>query len=310
MGAASLSRAKSRDHEQEAAALGGVGDGEYLRGRMISAHDAFSHCVEVCRRHGLGRIEVANLPMRAITAWFAGEAREALDAAFASVAAAEKVGHRRALMIAHHAAFHCLHDLAEWDRAWEHVGPALQHARELKARRFEGEALAYRAELHRVAGRHAEALDDIEAALAISRETGFAYMQPFYLGVLARTTADEAAFEAALAEGDALLAAGAVSHNHFLFRRDAIDACIDRGLWDAAATHATGLEDYARREPSPFSAFIVARARALVSHGSGHRDLALLTELDRIRGEGRRLGFLYALPAIDAALVSQANRAE
>ncbi|MFP3558036.1 adenylate/guanylate cyclase domain-containing protein [Paraburkholderia sp. SIMBA_049] len=298
------------DPEQEAAALGGLGDGEYMRGRMVSAHDAFSCCIEVCQRHGFGRIEVANLPMRAITAWFAGKAGDALDNALASVIAAEKVGHRRALAIAHHAAYHCLHDLAEWDRAWEHVDAALQHARELKARRFEGEALAYRAELHRVAGRRNEARDDIGAALAISRETGIAYMQPFYLGVVARATDDEAVFGTALAEGEALLVAGAVSHNHFLFRRDAIDACIDRGLWDAAAAHAAALEDYASREPSPFSAFVVARARALVSYGRGNRDQASLTELQRLKEEGRKLGFLYALPAIDAALVDQANKAD
>ncbi|MFP3562647.1 hypothetical protein SB861_70365, partial [Paraburkholderia sp. SIMBA_049] len=40
------------DQEQEAAALGGVGDGEYMRGRMISAHDAFSRCIELCQRNG------------------------------------------------------------------------------------------------------------------------------------------------------------------------------------------------------------------------------------------------------------------
>ncbi|WP_429342534.1 hypothetical protein [Paraburkholderia sp. GAS42] len=236
--------------------------------------------------------------------------RDGLETALTSIAAADKVGHRRSLAIAHHAAYHCLHALAEWDRAWEHVDAALRHARELKARRFEGEALAYRAELHRVAGRQSEALDDIGEALAISRETGIAYMQPFYLGVLARATDDEAVFETALAEGEALLVAGAVSHNHFLFRRGAIDACIDRGLWDAAATHAAALEDYARREPSPFSAFVVARARALVSYGRGNRDLASLNELQQLKEEGRRLGFLHALLAIDAALVGQANKAE
>jgi class 3 adenylate cyclase/tetratricopeptide (TPR) repeat protein len=293
------------DHEQEAAALGGLGDSEYMRGRMMSAHDAFSRCIRLCQRHGFGRIEVANLPMRAITGWFAGNARGGLDAALASVEAAQKVGHRRALAIAHHAAYHCLHDLAQWDRAWEHVGPALQCARELKARRFEGEALAIRAELHRVAGRRREALDDIEAALAISRETGMAYLGASYLGVLARVTDDAVVFEKALAEAEALLAAGAVSHNHYLFRRDAIDACIDRKLWDAAAAHAAALHDYACREPSPFATFVEARARALAAYGKGIRDTALMGELQRLKEEGQKLGFLYALPAIDAAIARQ-----
>ncbi|WP_061173129.1 adenylate/guanylate cyclase domain-containing protein [Caballeronia pedi] len=299
-----------QDPEREAAALGGLGDGEYMRGRMISAHDAFSRCIELCRCHGFGRIEVANLPMRAITAWFAGDANAGLDAALASVSAAEKVGHLRALAVAHHAAWHCLHDLGEWARAWEHVGPALQCARELKSRRFEGEALALRAELHRVAGRRHEALDDIGEALSISRETGMTYLGASYLGVLARATDDVDVFESALAEGEALLAAGAVSHNHFLFRRDAIDACIDLARWDSAAHHATALEDYACREPSPFSAFVVARARALVACGKGNRDAALSDELDRLGEAGRKMGFLYALQRIDGARSAQATRAD
>ncbi|MGF6971011.1 class 3 adenylate cyclase/tetratricopeptide (TPR) repeat protein [Paraburkholderia sp. WC7.3g] len=299
-----------RDAEQEAAALGGLGDGEYLRGRMISAHDAFSRCVELCQRHGFGRIEVANRPMCAIMAWFAGQVRTALDAALASVTAAEKVGHLRAAAVAHHAAWHCLHDLAEWDRAWEQVGPALQCARELKSRRFEGEALAFRAELHRIAGRRGEALDDIGEALAISRKTGMTYLGATYLGILAHATDDVAVFEQALAEGEALLAAGAVSHNHFLFRRDAIDACVDRGRWDDAAHHAAALEDYARREPSPFSVFFVARARALVSYGKGSRDLASLNELQRLKQEGGKSGFVHAIQAIDAALSGEMKHAD
>ena len=50
-------------------ALGGLGDAEYVRGRMISAHDRFRECVELCERHGFGRIEVANRPMMAFTQW-------------------------------------------------------------------------------------------------------------------------------------------------------------------------------------------------------------------------------------------------
>ncbi|MBN3761705.1 AAA family ATPase [Burkholderia sp. Ac-20365] len=300
---------EAHDYEQEAAALGGLGDGEYLRGRMISAHNAFSLCIELCQRHGFGRIEVANLPMRAITAWFAGKTSTGLDAALASIAAAEKVGHLRALAVSHHAAWHCLHDLAQWDRAWEHVGPALHCARELKSRRFEGEALALRAELHRVAGRRREALDDITQALAISAETGMAYLGASYLATLARVTDDAAVFERAFEEGEALLAAGAVSHNHLLFRRDAIEACIERGLWDMAAEHAAALEAYACREPSPFSAFIVARARALVALGRGNRDPEAFGRLRRLKEEGRTLGFLHLIPAIDAAIAGDTNRA-
>ena len=76
--------------ELEAMALGGLGDAEYVRGRMISAHDRFRRCVELCARHGFGRIEVAHRPMMAFTRWFTGETRGALADADAAIEAATK----------------------------------------------------------------------------------------------------------------------------------------------------------------------------------------------------------------------------
>jgi len=292
------------DAELEAAALGGLGDAEYMRGRMVSAYDAFDRCIVLCERHGLMRIEMANRPMRAMTAYSAGRTKAALEDALAGVSGALTIGHRRAQMVAHHAAFHCLHALTEWAQASAHAESALAIARQLGAPRFEAEALAFRAEVHRIAGRRAEALSDIDAALAISRETGMAYLGPYYLGILAHTTQDSEQFAAALAEGDALLAAGAVSHNHYLFHRDAIDASLERGLFDLAEEHVAALEAYAAREPSPWSAFHLARARALIAHGRGNEAEAVVA-LRRLKQEGEQYGYLATLPAIEIALVGR-----
>ena len=133
-------------------ALGGLGDAEYVRGRMISAHARFSECVGLCERHGFGRIEVANRPMMAFTRFFAGDIRGALAVADIAIARAALVGQRRAEMIGHHAAFFCWHALIEFDAAARHAEAALSLAQQLGARRFETEALAFRAELHRRAG--------------------------------------------------------------------------------------------------------------------------------------------------------------
>jgi hypothetical protein len=76
--------------ELEAMALGGLGDAEYLRGRMVSAHDRFRKCVQNCERHGFGRIEVANRPMMAFTQWYAGDTRGALVVADAAIRSAPK----------------------------------------------------------------------------------------------------------------------------------------------------------------------------------------------------------------------------
>jgi tetratricopeptide (TPR) repeat protein len=288
--------------ESEAQALGGIGDAEYMRGRLISAYRHFQACVDLASCHGLGRIEVANRPMAAITRWYAQGSNEALEDALAAVAAAVRVGHRRAEMIAHHAAYFCRHALADAAGAWSHVEQALILSRQLGARRFEAEALAFRAELHRVAGRQREALAAVSEALSISRQTGIAFIGPTILAILALATLDERVRVEALAEGEALLAAGSACHNHLQFRRDAIEACLRVGAWDEAMRHANALEDYTRPEPLPWSGFFVARARALTAVGQGRADEATRQELKHLAAEAGRLGYRIALPPIEEAL--------
>jgi tetratricopeptide (TPR) repeat protein len=289
--------------ELEAMALGGLGDAEYVRGRMISAHDRFRRCVELCARHGFGRIEVANRPMMAFTRWFAGDARGALADADAAIESAARVGHRRAEMIGHHAAFFCRYSLTDFPAAQPHAEAALSLARQLGARRFETEALVFQAELHCLAGRRAEAVADAEEGVKISRETGPAFLGPFALGALASATDDPSVRLVALNEGEALLRAGAVSHNHLLFRRDAIDACLCAGDWEGAERSAAALEEFTRSEPLPFSDFYIARARALTANGSNRSEpAALAAELERLSEAGERLGLLVALPEIVSAI--------
>jgi len=282
--------------ELEAAALGGLGDAEYARGRMLSAREHFGNCIELSRRHGFGRIEVANLPMLAFMRFFAGETRAALVEALAAVGMGAKVGHRRAQAIAHHAAYHARHALGEFAAAQANVDAALQLARQLKARRFEAEALAFGAELDRLAGRRSEALAAICEALAISADTGMAYFGPVYYGILALIEEDETRRRAALSDGEALLSGNVVAHNHLLFRKDAIEASMLLRDWEEAERHAAALEDFVRLEPLPWTGFIIARARAFAAFGAGRHDARLDDQLRRLQIEGDRLGI--RLPAV------------
>jgi class 3 adenylate cyclase/tetratricopeptide (TPR) repeat protein len=289
--------------ELEAMALGGLGDAEYVRGRMISAHERFSECVALSERHGFGRIEVANRPMLAFTQWFTGDTRGALAVADTAIARAARVGHRRAEMIGHHAAFFCRHALTDFEAALRHAEAALTLAQQLGARRFETEALVFLAELHRLAGRRAEARANAEEAVKISRETSRAFLGPFALGALALASDDPTARQAALEEGEELLRGGAVSHNHLLFPRDAIEFYLEVGDWDGVERSAAGLEQYTRSEPLQFADFYVARGRALTALGRGQSDMAeLAAELERVRDEGERLGILVALSRIETAI--------
>jgi class 3 adenylate cyclase/tetratricopeptide (TPR) repeat protein len=289
--------------ELEAMALGGLGDAEYVRGRMISAHDRFRQCVELCEQHGFGRIEVANRPMMAFAQWFAGDTRGALSVADAAITRAARVGHRRAEMIGHHAAFFCRHALMEFEAAHRHAEAALTLAQQLGARRFEPEALVFQAELHRLAGRRAEAFAKAEEAVKISRETSPAFLGPFALGALALASNDPSARHASLEEGEALLSEGAVSHNHLLFPREAIEVYLEAGDWERAERCATELERYTRSDPLPFAEFYIALGRALAACGRGQSDtLELVPELKRLCDVGQRLGILVALPGIKAAI--------
>ena len=164
--------------EAEARALGGLADAEYARGRMLSSHARFKACVELAREHGLGRIEVANLNMKAYTHLFSGDVRESLKLANAAVAAAMKVGHQRAEVIARESAFECNFNLCNFADAREQVTKSLALSQRLGAKRFESEDLIFLAAMDFRDGRKAEAMQGAEAALALGRETGMKYIGP------------------------------------------------------------------------------------------------------------------------------------
>ena len=77
--AALLMRGASASPEAEARALGGLADAAYAQGRMRTAFEHFSRCVDLSREHGLGRIEVANRSMVGFSRMYLNEARQARE---------------------------------------------------------------------------------------------------------------------------------------------------------------------------------------------------------------------------------------
>ena len=288
--------------ELEAAALGGLGDAEYARGRMLTAAERFDACVSLCRKHGFGRIEVANLPMAAFTRIYALKLADAASGARAAIEASTRVGHKRSLIVAQHAA--CFRALVAGDNAAaeDHAAKALETARQLGARRFESEALHFLGAVRYAQDRRAEGVHVLREALEISRETGMAFMGPWLLVDLALATDDLDERQAALAEGERLLASGSLAHNHLWFYPAAIETSLGCRAWGEAERYAEALEAYTRPEPLPWSEFYIARARALVAHGAGRRDRGVMEQLARLRGEAARVGFMSALAPIDDAL--------
>jgi len=119
---------------------------------------------------------------------------------------------------------------------------------------------------------------------------------------VARNTADQGARRQILQEGEQILREGAVSHNHFHFYADAMDACLESKEWDEVERYAAALEEFTRPEPLPWSEFFIKRGRTLAAFGRGNRADSTLQTLRQLRGEAERVGLRMALPALDAAL--------
>jgi class 3 adenylate cyclase/tetratricopeptide (TPR) repeat protein len=299
----SLERAREvGSPELEAQALGGLGDAEYVRGHMISAHRHLQGCVELAARHGFGRIEVANRSQIAHARLYFDPQKSAFDAAIAAAEAAERVGHLRAEINARLAAVFACSSLGAWDDLRTQARRIDSLIRRLGARRFLQGALLHVGKAALAEGRRDEALVLLEEALAISRETGIRFHGPNVLGALATAAADPDRRRRALAEGEQVIAAGCVAHNPLRFYPDAIEVALDLGEWDEAERYAAALEDVTRLEPLPWSDFFIARGRALAALGRDGVAESAKPELARLQAEARRLDYRMALPAIERAL--------
>ena len=287
--------------EDEARALGGLGDAYYQRGRMITANKHFDECIKLCREHGFVRIEVANLYMRGYTRYYNLDIAGGWEDCRTAAEMAQRIGQHRAEIVGRMGGCMLL-DAGDTRAAREELQTGLALTRRIGARRFEAWFLTFLAKAAFVEGRREEAVTLVTEAVAISRETGFTFAGPVCLGFLARVSNDPAVRKRALAEGENALAEGCVSHNYFWFYRDAMAASLDSGDWPEVVRYADALEAYARAEPLPWSEYYVRWGRALAAFADGERGEKRVDDLARLRQEADELGIAAALPALDAAL--------
>jgi tetratricopeptide (TPR) repeat protein len=121
--------------ELEAAALGGLGDAEWARGRMISAYERLGECVALSRQHGLGRIEVANFAQMIQAKQYFAEQQIVLAEALVAVKAAASVGHQRAELNSVLVAVMASFALGQRDHCRELVGRAQELVRSRRCSR-------------------------------------------------------------------------------------------------------------------------------------------------------------------------------
>jgi tetratricopeptide (TPR) repeat protein len=288
--------------EGEARALGGLGDGHYLRGRMSTAHDLFARCVALCQANGFGRIEVANRHMIGWSGIYLGPLAEAEREGLAATEMASRVSHHRAEMLGRILVAFVRIETGQLAEVRPELDLAHGLARRLGARNFEAQAFVQSARLLVLEGDRSEAMKAANKALEISRAAGLAFIGPLILGTIARLAQDPTERRDALGEAEAVLAGGAVGHNYFWFYRDAIDVALDDEDWSLAERYATGLEAYTASEPIVWADLITARGRALAAFGRGRCDQALSLEFVSLRRKADRLGWQQVIPALDRAL--------
>ncbi len=289
--------------EQEARALGGLGDAFYVRGRVITAHEHYDQCIEIGRRIDDAPILAKYLQMRGVTWFFQNALSNASTDLQASVEAANKVTNRRAEMQATHCQGYVLYERGAFVEAVQIFERALDLARRIETRRYEPVSLLFLAEIAALAGRWSEASELAKEALAICRETGMIFLGPRALAKVALCTGDRKVAETALREGKNLLQGKeGICHNYLWFYRDAQEVCLRFREWDSVDRYADALEDYTRPEPFPWTEFVISRGRALAEYGRGKRETILMEEIKRLHDEADRIGLGRALPRLEEAL--------
>jgi hypothetical protein len=168
---------------------------------------------------------------------------------------------------------------------------ALEKARALNARRYEANILGIWAEVALGHGDRGEALALVREGLAASEETSPRFVGPILYGFLGLIETERSAREAALATGEALIANGAGGHNHFWFRRYAIEAALQSEAWDEAEAQADALGRRTSAEPLLYSDLIIGRGRILARMGRGTARDEDIGELAALRAKAAAADF-------------------
>jgi DNA-binding SARP family transcriptional activator len=286
-----------------ARALGGLGDAHYQRGNLLTARKHFSQCVKEARQHGLISVLLSNLPMLGITQVYCGDVAAGRTSLQEALEIARRVGDLRSELISVLCLTAGLILQGRTDERRTLANQALQLAKQLGARRFQAECLGILASCLTNAEERAEGLRLAEEGLQISREMGMSYCGASLLGIVARLTADAEQRAAALAEGEALLASGCVSHSYFEFYHHAMEVCIEQQDWPALRRYADDLSAYTANEPLAPTDLQVQRARVLADVGENIITSQTRAQLEELRHRCLRMDAIVLIPAIDAALV-------
>lgn len=262
----SLALARSAQHpEFEAAALGGIGDAQYLAGRMRSAYETLSACVEICRKGGHGRIEVANLAQLGCAVTHFWPQEDALAALEDARASAARVGHQRAEINALAGQLWALRDLGAFERCVDVALDTRSLIRTLGATRYDQMALMGLGVSLIKLGDLKNGLARLREGTEIAERTGPGFHGAELYACLASFTDDREESFQALARMEAILGAACVGHSPLRAYPFAVGAALGWGEVERAQRYIRLLETFTRPEPLSFTEFYIRFWQAAIA---------------------------------------------
>ncbi|MBL6954357.1 MAG: tetratricopeptide repeat protein [Alphaproteobacteria bacterium] len=287
--------------EIEAQAHTGLGDADYMQSHMISAYENFQRALAISDTHGLLATRAGLAPAVAHTLLFQNQLSAARRWIEEELILVQRVGHRRAELIARLNFGGLLCEFGEAELGLVEVETSLDAIHKIGATVWEPLAWSVRARCLALLDRPGEAIDPARRGAQMARESSRALLGPWCLGLLAFITDDEGERHSALEEGEAMLAGGVVGHCQLWFYRDAMEACLNACDIDAVERYADALEDFTRDEPLPWSDFFIARGRALVAHARNPDDASVHERIVALIETAERIAMGTALPALQRA---------
>ena len=287
----------------KARALSGLADAHYLRGHMLTASERFTHCVDLCREHGFGQLEVANLHMIGWSQIHLMKFREVLEIALTSASLATEVRNNRSMMFSKKLVGSMYYYLGDFEKSVTFLEESTALSDSMGSANAQAQSLRQLAMAKCGLGDFDAARKHAEDAVKIVRRVGMTFIGPTVLAVSASLIEDPAARRALLEEAETILDTGCVAHNQLWFADAAIDTALYHKDWAAALRYADRLERATSSEPLAWSDFMVRRARALVAAGQGNDDSDITTELEALKVIAEQAGVSPSLNLAERAYV-------
>ncbi len=281
----------------EARALSGIADAYYGIGRLITAEQKYQRCIALCKQYGLVRDITLNQVMTGAIQVFLNRPDDGEKTLLETLKLARQVRNHRAEAYALDELAYLYFQKDDREVARLYSTQSLQLAKKIGTKHIQCNALL-----------HLGMIDKNEAALEQAYEIasqntfGKYFISSWVLAVQAWITDNPDKRTEFLLEGEKLLSKQALSHNHLMFYRYAIESSLNTKDFGKVQYYIDALRDYTADEPLPWSDFFIQRAGILIRVGKGETGDKLKYDLEDIISQADRAGLIEPKASLLTAL--------